>query len=219
MRRQTICNYVQSQKLNMSWELVNKVVRNLGTGWQVDAGALQQSGEYRALASGPDDMQLFFIARTEKIDTCVEHICPPLGWLRVDGRLHFTDPNLSARLSIELRETLTGVEIAKEINARLLPIYKQFLDVMANDQKIQLHGTQRMLTDIVRKAGKALLSILGVILLIGLWAYIGGAAIGLIRTLLGPERVPFLIANSPTVLFVLLLAAVWTIYEIKRNRS
>jgi hypothetical protein len=111
-------------------ELVHKIVGNLGRGWQVDAGALQNSGEYRGLASSPDGMRLFFISRTEKLDPLMEHICPPLGWLRVDGRLHFSDEDLSAKLSIMLRESLSPEEMANEIMVRLSPIYRDFLCAM-----------------------------------------------------------------------------------------
>ena len=114
-----------------TWELIHKIVRNLGRGWGVDASGLQDLGHYAGLASGPDDMRLFFIARTEKLDPCMERICPPLGWLRVDGRLHFNDEDLSAKLSIMLRESLSPEEMANEITNRLLHIYREFLSFVA----------------------------------------------------------------------------------------
>jgi hypothetical protein len=110
-----------------AWELVHKIVGNLGRGWRVDASGLQDSGEYRGLASDPNGMRLFFIARTEKLDPCMERICPPLGWLRVDGRLNFNDEDLSAKLSMMLRESLSPEEMANEIMVRLFPIYRDFL--------------------------------------------------------------------------------------------
>ena len=113
-----------------TWELIHKIVRNLGRGWGVDASGLQDSGEYRGLASGPDGMRLFFIARAEKLDPRMERICPPPGWLRVDGRLHFNDEDLSAKLSIMLRESLSPEEMANEIMVRLFPIYRDFLGAM-----------------------------------------------------------------------------------------
>jgi len=109
------------------WKLIYEIVGSLGQGWQVDASALQNSGEYRGLVSGPDAMRLFFIARTEKLNPCMERICPPLGWLRVDGRLHFNDEDLSAELSIMLRESLSPEQMANEIMVRLFPIYRDFL--------------------------------------------------------------------------------------------
>ncbi len=75
-------------------------------------------------------MRLFFIARTENLDPRMEAICPPLGWLRVDGRLPFGDGVLSAELSIVLRESLPPEEMANEITVRLLPVYRDFLDAM-----------------------------------------------------------------------------------------
>src|SRR5438309_6218442 len=40
-----------------TWELIHKIVRNLGRGWGVDASGLQDLGHYAGLASGPDDMR------------------------------------------------------------------------------------------------------------------------------------------------------------------
>lgn len=112
------------------WELLHEIIKNLGRGWEVGASGLQDSGEYRGLASGPNGMRLLFIARTEKLDPCMEHICPPLGWLRVDGRLRFNDEDLSGKLSIMLRESLSPGEMANEIMVRLFPIYWDFLGAM-----------------------------------------------------------------------------------------
>ncbi len=113
------------------WELMHEVIKNLGRGWTVDASGLQDLGFFAGLASGPDGMRLFFAARTENLDSSREHSYPPFGWLRVDGRLHFSDNDLSANLSIELRQTLTPAEIAHEIIARLLPVYSDFLSAVA----------------------------------------------------------------------------------------
>jgi len=78
-------------------------------------------------------MRLFFIARTEKLDPCMERGCPPLaplGWLRVDGRLPMDDPCLAATISIMLRESLTVEEMANEIIVPLLPVYAGVLSVV-----------------------------------------------------------------------------------------
>lgn len=124
-----------------TWELVHKIVGNLGRGWGVDASGPQDLGHHAGLASGPNGMRLFFIARPEKLDPRVEHICPPLGWLRVDGRLHFNDEDLSARLSIMLRESLSPGEMANEIIVRLFPIYRDFLSA------IEKHNLQSQPSD------------------------------------------------------------------------
>jgi hypothetical protein len=112
------------------WEVVHEIVKNLGKGWQVEVSALQDVGVYMAIASGPGSMKLFFIARTEKVERWFEHNCPPLGWLRVDGRLRLADKDLDAKISIMLPESLTADEMANEIIARLLPPYADFLGVV-----------------------------------------------------------------------------------------
>jgi hypothetical protein len=112
------------------WELIHQIVKNLGAGWEVDASGRQDLGHFAGLTSGPGDMRLFFIARTEKLDPCVERSCPPLGWLRVDGRLRLGDQDISAEISITLRESLTAEEMANEIIVRLLPLYADFLGVV-----------------------------------------------------------------------------------------
>ena len=65
----------------------------------------------------------------KKTEPYIEHNCPPLGWLRVDGRLRMADEGLNAKISIELPESLTADEMANEIIARLLPPYSDFLDI------------------------------------------------------------------------------------------
>lgn len=109
------------------WELMHEVVKNLGRGWQVDASGLQDLGFFAGVASGPDGMELRFVAPTEKLDPSREHSYPPLGWLRVDGRLNFSDKNLSAGLSITLRDSLPPEEIGNELIARFLPFYANLL--------------------------------------------------------------------------------------------
>jgi hypothetical protein len=130
-----------NQEQRKRWELCHAVVKHLGRGWQVDASALQIGGEYRGKASGPDGMTLSFIARTVNLDPIMEAICPPLGWLRVDGRLPYNDGGPFAKLSIELQESQPPEEIANEIIVRLLPVYRDFLEVMAKyhpqDQPIE----------------------------------------------------------------------------------
>jgi hypothetical protein len=115
------------------WELMHEVVKNLGRGWQVDASGLQDLGFFAGAASGPDGMELRFVAPTEKLDPRREHSYPPLGWLRVDGRLHFRDKALSANLSIMLRESLTAEELANELIARFLPFYADVLRAVEKD--------------------------------------------------------------------------------------
>jgi hypothetical protein len=135
--------------LMAGWKLIYKIVGSLGQGWQVGASALQDSGEYRGLASGPNGMRLFFIARTEKLDPSMEHICPPLGWLRVDGRLHLNDEDLSARLSIMLRESLSPEEMANEIMVRLFPVYRDFLGAIEK-HNLQSQPSQTRQSDSVQ---------------------------------------------------------------------
>ena len=120
-----------NQELRNRWELCHAVIKHLGRGWQVDASALQIGGGYRGIASGPDDMRLSFSARTENLDPHMEAFSPPLGWVRVHGRLPYNDGGPDAKLSIEVRENLPPEEIANEIIVRLLPIYRDFLGVMA----------------------------------------------------------------------------------------
>ena len=120
------------------WELIYEVVKNLGRGWKVDASGLQDLGFFAGRASGPDGMELFFVARTEKLDPSREHSYPPLGWLRVDGRLHFRDKALSANLSIMLRESLTAEELANELIARFLPFYADVLGA------VEKHNSQHL---------------------------------------------------------------------------
>ena len=109
------------------WELMHEVVKNLGRGWQVDASGLQDLGFFAGRASGPDGMELFFVARTEKLDPSREHSYPPLGWLRVDGRLHFSDKDLSGGLSIELRDSMAPEQLGNELILRFLPLYADVL--------------------------------------------------------------------------------------------
>jgi hypothetical protein len=115
------------------WELMHEVVKNLGRGWTVDASGLQDLGFFAGLASGPDGMRLFFVAPTEKLDPSREHSYPPLGWLRVGGRFHFNDKDLSAELSIMLRESLTVEELANELIVRFLPLYADVLRAVEKD--------------------------------------------------------------------------------------
>lgn len=108
------------------WNLVYEIVGNLGKGWEVTAAGAQELGHHVALASGPEGMRLFFIARTESLDPCMERACPPLGWLRVDGRLQMNDADLDAKLAITLDQSMTAKNMADELKARLLPIYSDF---------------------------------------------------------------------------------------------
>jgi hypothetical protein len=133
-----------------TWELIHRIVRNLGKGWEVGASGLQDLGHNAGSASGPNGMRLFFIARTEKLDPCMEHICPPLGWLRVNGRLHFNDEDLSAKLSIMLRESLSPEEMANEIIVRLFPVYVDFLGA------IEKHNLQSQTSETRRSSTKEL---------------------------------------------------------------
>jgi hypothetical protein len=112
------------------WELMYEVVMNLGRGWNVDASGLQDLGFFAGRASGPDGMELFFVARTEKLDPSREHSYPPLGWLRVDGRLHFSDKDLSGGLSIELRHSMTPEQLGNELILRFLPLYAAILNAI-----------------------------------------------------------------------------------------
>ncbi len=112
------------------WELVHEVTKNLGQDWNVDASGLQDMGCLVGLASGPGGMRLFFIARTEKLDPIMERRCPPLGWLRVDGRLRSSDEDLSAEISMTLPDSITPREMAPQLRVRLLPLYADFLDAI-----------------------------------------------------------------------------------------
>lgn len=128
------------------WELIHQIVKNLGADWEVDASGPQDLGHFAGLTSGPGGMRLFFIARTEKLDPCMERSCPPLGWLRVDGRLRLSDNDLSAEISIMLRESLTAEEMANQLMVRLLPIYADFLDVIVK-HSLQSHPGEACLTE------------------------------------------------------------------------
>lgn len=133
------------------WNLVYEIARNLGKGWEVTAAGAQELGHYAGLASGPEGMRLFFIARTENLDPCMEHACPPPGWLRVDGRLHMNDADLDAKLSITLDHSMPAKNMADEISARLLPIYSDFLHVIA---KRGLQDTSVSIQSVVPSSGK-----------------------------------------------------------------
>lgn len=109
------------------WALIDEITVNLGKGWAVEAGALQCAGHFAGMASGPDGMRLFFITRTEMLDPRMEHGCPPLGYLRVDGRFPFLDEELDAKISLTLSDSLSASVIARQIRARLLPPYADFL--------------------------------------------------------------------------------------------
>jgi hypothetical protein len=128
---------VEWRSVAAKWELMHEVVKNLGRGWQVDASGLQDLGFFAGLASGPEGMQLRFVARTENLDPSREHSYPPLGWMRVDGRRHFRDKDLSAGLSITLREFLTAEETGNELIARFLPFYADVLEAV--EQQNSLH--------------------------------------------------------------------------------
>jgi hypothetical protein len=115
-----------------TWELIREIVKNLGTGWEASASGPQEMGFSCGLASGPGGMRLFFIgARTEKFDPCMERSCPPLGWMRVDGRFSYLDEPIHAQISITLLESLTAMEMANEIIVRFFPLYADFLGVIA----------------------------------------------------------------------------------------
>jgi hypothetical protein len=123
------------------WKLVDQIAENLGSDWEVNAGELQCAGHYAGLVSGPNGMRLFFIARTEMLDPRMEHSCPPLGWLRVDGRFPFSDEELSASISLTLRESLGASDIATQIRTRLLPVYRGLLDTLGkHDQVAEAHS-------------------------------------------------------------------------------
>jgi hypothetical protein len=124
------------------WELMCEVVKNLGTDWQVGASGPQDLGHFAGLASGPGGIRLYFIARTEKLDPCMEHSCPPLGWLRVYGRFNFADEWLESKLSITLQQSLGAEGIANELIVRFLPLYA---DVVAAVQK---HNSQHPETEL-----------------------------------------------------------------------
>jgi hypothetical protein len=113
------------------WPLVSEIAMHLGQDWKVDAAGLQKLGFSAGKVSGPRDMRLFFIARADNLDPCMERGCPPLGWLRVDGRMQLTDNDLEAEVSILLSDSLSAEQMASEITSRLLPVYAGFLGVVA----------------------------------------------------------------------------------------
>lgn len=119
-----------NQEKRNRWELCHAVIKHLGRGWQVDASALQIGCGYMGMASGPDGMRLMFALRTENLDPRMEHCYPPFGWLRVDGRFQFGDKDLSAILSIELRDSLTAEEVGNELILRFLPLYADVLGLV-----------------------------------------------------------------------------------------
>ena len=112
------------------WELLYEIVKNLGRGWKVDAGGLQDLGFFAGIASAPAGMELRFFAPTEKLDPSRERSYPPLGWLRVDGRLNFGNRGLSGGLSIELRDSMTPEELGNELILRFLPLYADVLEIV-----------------------------------------------------------------------------------------
>lgn len=121
------------------WELVHEITKSLGIGWKVDASGLQQLGFYKASVSGPGGMRLSFTARTEKLDPSREQAYPPLGRLQVNAIFPLQDSDLSAsalsnprfiQLWVVLEES-SAEEIANEIGIQLLPIYADFLAVIA----------------------------------------------------------------------------------------
>ena len=121
------------------WELVHEIVKNLGKGWQVRFARLWGVGVFDGKALGPDNMELYFCARGKKVQRGCGHSSPTLGWLRVDGRINFIDGNvdllslegpiITAKISIELPDSMTADEMANEIIARLLPPYRDILGV------------------------------------------------------------------------------------------
>jgi hypothetical protein len=113
----------------VAWELMREVVRNLGRGWGIEASGLQDLGYFIGDAPGPGGMRLRFCARTEKIDPR-DHHSPPLGQLRVNGRIWLDDKDLDAEISITLEQSLSAQEMANEIIVRLLPLYAGFLSVV-----------------------------------------------------------------------------------------
>ncbi len=113
----------------MAWELMREVVRNLGRDWGIEACGLQDMGYFIGDAHGPGGMRLRFCARTEKLDACDHHF-PPLGQLRVNGRIWLDDKDLDAEVSITLDQSLSAQEMANEIIVRLLPLYAGFLSIV-----------------------------------------------------------------------------------------
>lgn len=109
------------------WHLVYDVMKSLGENWTVDASGEQDAGYWAALVSGPGAMELFFKSPKSGEEQ---------GWLLVTGRFSNLDEALAANISITLRESLGGEMIAKEIAARFLPLYEDFLTV------IQKHNSQ-----------------------------------------------------------------------------
>ena len=98
------------------WELVYEIAQHLPGSWKIGASGLQSLGHLKGSVSGPNDMQLFFTARSQKLDPRMEASCPRLGWVRVDGQFPssadwdrtFEDgiyrPTPKSELSIELPE-------------------------------------------------------------------------------------------------------------------
>jgi hypothetical protein len=113
----------------VAWDLMREVVRNLGRGWGIEASGLQDLGYFIGDALGLGGMRLRFCARTEKIDA-LDHNFPPLGQLRVNGRIWLDDKDLGAQVSITLEKSLSAQEMANEIIVRLLPLYADFLSVV-----------------------------------------------------------------------------------------
>lgn len=128
------------------WNLVYEIVKNLGDNWEVTAAAAQELGQYAGLASGPGGMTLSFVARTENLDPCMERACPPLGWLRVDGRFQMNDGDLEAKLSMTLDARMPAKNIADELRTRLLPIYSDFRHAVAErgleDNDVGAHSVE-----------------------------------------------------------------------------
>jgi hypothetical protein len=106
-----------------SWQLFHEVIENLGDEWNVDASGPQEVGYYAGLASGPHGMRLFLRSEDNNF---------ALDWLRVDGRFHFSDLDLTADLSLTLSGSLAGKQLADEIKTRLLPVYRDFLCAIEN---------------------------------------------------------------------------------------
>lgn len=122
------------------WELVHEIVKNLGNDWHVKSARLWDGGVFNGNVLGPDNMELYFKARAKKVERGYERTYPPPGWVRVNGRISFIDGNvdlmsyegplIAAEISIELHNSMTADEMAKEIIVHLLPLYAGFLSVV-----------------------------------------------------------------------------------------
>jgi len=112
------------------WELVDKIALYLGNEWTVDVAAPQDVGLLVGKVSGPHGLRLRFMARTKILEPKIGHICPPLGWLRVEGQFPITKSGLEAKLGVEISGELAPPEMALEIKARLLPAYADFLSAL-----------------------------------------------------------------------------------------